>query len=229
MKIWCCLLTFLNTQHWILNTVLLLTAALQSHVLAKDFGVHGHAFEIQEPDLLKQMEYKLQRLEQEGKLAELNERMVQRTKMVLSHPQPVAGITKATQARTFTYDPSIVVPYDLKDHEGRVFHRAGTRINPLHTHSLSSSLVFLDGEDKAQVGWVEQTYLQASQRLKIILTSGSPFQLMEQWKHQDYPPVYFDQGGKLTNKLGIRHVPAVVVQEGFKLKISEIVVQEEIP
>ena len=212
----------------LLNTALLI-AALQSHVMAKDFGVHGHAFEIQEPDLLKQMEHKLQRLEQEGKLAELNERMVQRTKAVLSHPQPVAGITKATQARTFTYDPSIVVPYDLKDHEGRIFHRAGTRINPLHTHSLSSSLVFLDGEDKAQVDWVEKTYLQIPQHPKIILTSGSPFQLMEQWKHQNYPPVYFDQGGKLTSKLGIRHVPAVVVQEGLKLKISEIVVQEETP
>ena len=228
MKIWCCLLTFLNTQHWILNTVLLLTVALQSHVLAKDFGVHGHSFEIQEPDLLKQMEYKLKRLEQEGKLDDLNDKMVQRTKKVLSHPQPVAGITKATQARTFTYDPSIIVPYDLKDHEGRIFHRAGTKINPLHTHSLPSSLVFLDGEDKAQVDWVEKTYLQIPQHPKIILTSGSPFQLMEQWEHQDYPPVYFDQGGKLTNKLGIRHVPAVVVQEGLKLKISEIVVQEEI-
>ncbi|MBY0293013.1 MAG: type-F conjugative transfer system protein TraW [Alphaproteobacteria bacterium] len=209
--------------------VLLLTAALQSHVLAKDFGVQGHVFEIQEPDLLKQMEHRLKRLEQEGKLAELNERMVQRTKTVLVHPQPVAGITKATQARTFTYDPSIIVPYDLKDHEGRIFHRAGTRINPLHTHSLSSSLVFLDGEEKAQVNWVEKTYLQLHQRPKIILTSGSPFQLMEQWKHQDCPPVYFDQGGKLTKKLGIHHVPAVVVQEGLELKISEIVVQEETP
>ena len=90
MKIWCCLLTFLNTQYWILNTVLLtalLIVTLQSTAMAKDFGVQGHAFEIQEPDLLKQMEHKLKRLEQEGKLAELNERMVQRTKTVLFHPQ----------------------------------------------------------------------------------------------------------------------------------------------
>ena len=56
MKALCFLLTFLNTKYWILNTVLLLTATLQSHALAKDFGVQGHTFEIQEPDLLKQME-----------------------------------------------------------------------------------------------------------------------------------------------------------------------------
>lgn len=227
MKIWCCLLTFLNTQHWILNAACLIIA-FQSNTLAKDFGVQGHTFEIQEPDLLKQMENKLKGLERKGKLADLNERMVERTKKVLFYPQPVAGITKTTQARTFTYDPSIVVPYDLKDHEGRIFHRAGTKINPLHTRSLPSSLVFLDGEDKVQVDWVEKTYLQTHQHPKIILTSGSPFQLMEQWTHQDYPPVYFDQGGKLTKKLGIHHVPAVVVQEELKLKISEIVVQEEI-
>ena len=270
------LLFFLSTEYGALNLA-----------IAKDFGIHGHSFEIEEPDLLKEMEGKLKRLEEQGKLENINETLMKRAQNSLSHPSPVAGITKAVESRTFFYDPSITVPYDLKDHEGRVFHKAGTKLNPLEFHSLPAPLVFIDGKDKAQVSWVENVYLKTSlktslktnQRPKIILTSGSPFQLMEQWqtkseqaeldqdnpdqdnltqknpalKHLvedqppqnnsaqnnfgqaqlvgDYPrqdnPVYFDQGGKLTEKLGIRHVPAVVVQEGLKLKISEIVVEED--
>lgn len=203
---------FLNTEYWTLNTA-----------MAKDFGIHGHVFEIGEPDLLKQMEGKLKKWETEGKLSELNETLIKRTQKSLSEPRPVEGLTKATVARIFEYDPSITVPYDLKDHEGRVFHRAGTKINPLAYRSLTQPLVFLDGTDKAQVLWVEKTYLQTNQSSKIILTSGSPFQLMEKWQAQ---AVYFDQGGVLTRKLGIYHIPAVVVQDGLKLKVSEIVVEE---
>jgi conjugal transfer pilus assembly protein TraW len=52
----------------------------------------------------------------------------------------------------------------------------------------------------------------------VILTGGSYLELMRQWKR----PVFYDQQGALTEKLGIRHVPALVSQEGNKLKIEEI-------
>jgi conjugal transfer pilus assembly protein TraW len=35
-------------------------------------------------------------------------------------------------------------------------------------------------------------------------------------------PVYYDQQGQLVEKLGIRHVPALVSQEGRRLRIDEI-------
>ena len=35
-------------------------------------------------------------------------------------------------------------------------------------------------------------------------------------------PIYFDQAGKLTTRFGITHVPAVVMQEGLYLKITEV-------
>jgi conjugal transfer pilus assembly protein TraW len=244
--------------------VLLNTEQLLIPAQAKDFGIHGHTFEIGEPDLLKHLMSKLKQWERQGKLSELNETLIERTQKSLSEPRPVEGITKATVARIFEYDPSIIVPYDLKDHEGRVFHKAGTKINPLKFHSLSQPLVFLDGTDKAQVLWVEKAYLKADLTTKpspkIILIAGSPFKLMKKWQvqtAQDNPqqngpdqngsdcndstqvtllkknfaqaqPVYFDQGGVLTRKLDIRHVPAVVVQEGLKLKVSEIVVEEDV-
>jgi len=34
--------------------------------------------------------------------------------------------------------------------------------------------------------------------------------------------VFFDQAGKITQKLDIRQVPAIVTQEGMLLKIEEV-------
>ena len=33
---------------------------------------------------------------------------------------------------------------------------------------------------------------------------------------------YFDQEGRLTGKLGVRHTPAVAVQDGRVMKLTEI-------
>ena len=39
-------------------------------------------------------------------------------------------------------------------------------------------------------------------------------------KHED--KVYFDQSGELTMRFGIKHSPAIAVQEGLKIRIDEI-------
>ena len=41
---------------------------------------------------------------------------------------------------------------------------------------------------------------------------------MRLWKR----PIFYDQQGKLVEKLGIRQLPALVSQEGKKLRIDEI-------
>ena len=41
---------------------------------------------------------------------------------------------------------------------------------------------------------------------------------MRRWKR----PVYFDQHGQLVERLGIRHLPALVSQDGKRLRIDEI-------
>jgi len=226
--------TFLITEYWVLNTA-----------KSKDLATHGHTFKIQEPDLLKQIEGKLHHLKTRGKLAELNEGIIKKTQKAIHTPHPVAGIVKATKPRVFYYDPSISIPYDLRDQTGRIFQKAGTKINPLKFRSLPSPLIFIDGNDETQVSWVHKTYLSTNQGKdqrraneniptppKIILISGSPFELMERWNQLAGSqligtplvghPVYFDQGGKLTKKLGIQHVPAVVTQENLRLRIEEV-------
>jgi len=58
-------------------------------------------------------------------------------------------------------------------------------------------------------------------RVKPILVGGSYIQVMKNWQI----PVFYDQQGLLVRKLGIAAVPAIVSQEGSRLRIDELVVQ----
>jgi hypothetical protein len=49
------------------------------------------------------------------------------------------------------------------------------------------------------------------------LVKGAPLQMMKDLGI----PIFFDQFGKITHKLGIKQVPAIVTQEGMLLKVEE--------
>ena len=120
--------------------------------------------------------------------------------------------------RVFYYDPTIVVPFDLKDHKGRVFHKAGTRFNPLTVRALTKSLIFIDARENHQLQWFVDYIDAVEAPYKLILVGGSPTKLSEQLGI----PCFFDQHGVLTHKLGIKAVPAVVKQDGVRLRIEEL-------
>lgn len=197
--------------------VVLLLIILTTAAHAKDYGVHGHTFSIIEPDLLKQITGRLNGLEASGKLEEHNDILKKRAQQSIRRPKAVTEISKTLKPRVFYYDPSITVPYDLKDHKDQTFHKAGTKVNPLAHRPMTKALVFIDGDDQKQVTWALKKFTEFN--AKIILTSGSPFDLMEAHDR----PIYFDQEGRITKKLGIKAVPARVTQEGLKLKIEEMV------
>ena len=52
----------------------------------------------------------------------------------------------------------------------------------------------------------------------MICTGGSPVKLEDEYK-LDF---YFDQEGEIIKKLGIKAVPAVVMQEGKMLRVREV-------
>ena len=161
-------------------------------------------------------------MEERGELERHNLELQKKTKAAIERPKPVEGITNAQKGRIFYYDPTYVVKEDLKDHQGRIFYKKGTRINPLETVSLSQSLLFFDGDDADQVVFAKEK-LNQEISIKLILTKGAPLALSEEWK----APVYFDQSGRLIQQLGIHHVPAIVTQEALRLRIEEITLKKE--
>ena len=189
---------------------------------AKDFGTYGTIASIEEVDPLQIIHQKLKTMELSGELERHNLELQKKTRAAIERPKPVEGIFKAAEIRIFYYDPTYVVQEDIKDHQGKIIHLKGTRVNPLETVNLSHALLFIDSDDAVQKTWAIEELKQ--KQAKIILVNGAPLALSEELKI----PVYFDQSGLLTKKLGIHHVPALVTQEGLRLRIDETRLKGEI-
>lgn len=189
-----------------------------SGVHATDLGVIGPTYEISEPHLLKMIEQRLREKERTGELKRLEEEAKARGIETVTNPSPVSGIRTTQTARTFYVDPSFTLDRNILDAQGRLLFPAGTRKNPLEIVSLSKHLLFFDGRDRRQVARARELMAVYQGRVKPILTGGSYLDLMKSWRI----PVYYDQQGLLTRRFGIHQVPALVSQEGQRLRIDEL-------
>ena len=196
--------------------VALLSVSLTSATRARDHGVVGQAFPIIEPDLMATMEAKLERLQASGGIDRMNTEFARRAEARVRRPKPVAGISAATEARTWAYDPTIIIERDVQDQKGNYIARAGQSVNPLDFTAVRQALVFVNGDSKAEMDWATSQY--SDLKAKIILVNGSPIEEMTARQRR----FYFDQEGRLTGKPGVRHTPAVAVQDGRVMKLTEI-------
>jgi conjugal transfer pilus assembly protein TraW len=178
----------------------------------------GRVYPIVEPDLMAQIMARLREKERSGELARLREEAIERAKHRAFHPAPADNVRTATAARTFYYDPSLVTEHNVTGEDGRILVPAGTRVNPLDHVSLSSYWLFFDARDARQVAQAEGIIRHYEGRVKPILTQGDYPEIAKHWGRR----VYYDQHGLITRKLGITQVPALVSQDGARLRIDEM-------
>ena len=183
---------------------------------ARDHGVMGQTWGIAEPDLLMTIDAKLKAMQANGGIARMQAALRAKTEERVRNPIPVSGILPVREAKSWTFDPTIVLDRDLTDAKGNLVAAAGTRVNPLAFVSMKTDLVFIDGRDDAQIDWAMKRW--SATQAKIIFVAGSPFERMGERKRR----FFFDQQGKLTGHFGIAHVPAVVTPQGQALRVSEI-------
>jgi conjugal transfer pilus assembly protein TraW len=200
---------------WLLLS-LLISQSLQT---VADNLVIGKTYPIKEPDLLQGIEKEL--ASKQGTLKEIKKEIQKKTNAYIRRPPVSKTIARTTEPATRYYDPSITVPYDIRDATGVIIHPAGTTINPLDFVSMTSRLVFFDGDDVEQVAWVKKLLVRDKRVNKLILTNGSPTALMQALERR----VAFDQASRITTQLGILRVPAIVYQEqeAKELTIDELV------
>ena len=131
------------------------------------------------------------------------------------------GIVPAREQRVRLFDPAITVVRDIRTPDGTLIAAAGTRINPLERMTLASDLLFVDGRRAAEVSWA----LAHENPAKIVLLAGRPLELMREHSRQ----FFFDQGGRLAARFGLRFTPSLVEQAGSRLRITEIPVEDPEP
>lgn len=178
----------------------------------KDYGVRGHLFNIAEDSLLNEIIGKLKDAEADGTLDKLQAKFVSKVKEKVLRPAPVQNITKAVKDRSWTYDPTYTQEETIIDDKGKVIVAAGTTVNALDKLIWGEPLIFIDGDDQSQVKWALE------KPGKIVLTSGAPLELTKLIKRS----VFFDQGGILCHRFKIESIPAVIEQDGKRLRIREI-------
>mgnify|MGYP001604686895 CR=1 FL=1 len=199
----------------IASSVLLLCG---TGVLAIDLGALGPTYGIGEPHLLNFIEQRLRDKERTGELQRLIEQAQTRGTDAVTRPQPIPGLRVTETARTFYFDPSFTLDRNIIDGQGHLLFAAGLRKNPLEVVSLSKHLLFFDARDRRQVARARDLITRYDGKVKPILTGGSYLDLMRAWRM----PVYYDQQGTLTRRFGIQQVPAIVSQEGARLRIDEV-------
>jgi conjugal transfer pilus assembly protein TraW len=229
-----------SSRHWLL-AVAAAGLLLGAPAAARDLGVIGPVYPIAEPDLLQEIQAVLKAKQATGEIDRLQAEASRRIQARITTPVPVAGLKRAQIPRRTFFDPSVRFDENITDQQGRVVIAAGTVANPLSVVTWHRELLFFDGRDPAQVAYARALVTAASGSdakadaepsrgdraetaagaVKPILTGGSPLALSREW----HVPVYFDQGGKLVERLGIQAVPARVRQDGPLLRIDEVPVR----
>lgn len=189
-----------------------------SNALGTDLGTVGPTYPIIEKDMIEMMKGKLSKMEKSGELKKLNDKYKSDVINSVESPRPVPGLRSTDTARTFYIDPTWTLDRNAVDANGRVLYPAGTKVNPLDYAPMTQFLLFFDERDKAQVEFARKFIANSKTRVKPILVAGSPMKLMRDWKRE----VFFDQGGALSKRFALSQTPAIVSQEGNRLRVDEI-------
>ncbi len=197
-------------------SIALFVLAVSAH--AEDLGTIGPTYEITERDLIEVIKDKFRRMEKTGELARMQEDYKRRVIDTIEHPKPVPSIAAVRTARTFYLDPTWTLDRNVVDEQGNVLFPAGTRVNPFDFDRLSTTLLFFDARDKKQVAFAKRFMAESKLPVKPILIAGAPLKLMREWKRE----VFYDQGGALSKRFSIAQSPAVVTQEGKRLRVDEV-------
>ena len=195
-----------------------LTLAAES-VTAKDLGVRGAVWRITEPDLLLDIEARLEEMETTGELARMRREALERARERVEAPARVAGIAPARVPRTRLFDPSVTLEEDVRAADGTLLAARGARVNPLTTHPLTRDLLFIDGTRPVEVAWA----LRHEKPSVIVLLAGRPLDLTRAHGRA----FFFDQGGRLRKRFGLSATPSVVAAAGSALKITEVPLEDE--
>ncbi len=200
--------------------ILALTAASAA---AKDLGARGASWPVAETDLLTAISGRLEEMSASGEWARLERAARARARRSLEEPPPVPGIAPAAARRVRRFDPTVEAAEDIVGPGGEVVVAAGARVNPFAYAPLSSELLFIDGRREAEVAWALAR--AAAAPAKIVLLAGRPLDLMRRSGRR----FYFDLGGRLAARFGVRATPTRAARDGMFLELTEIPLADELP
>ncbi|GAB3472750.1 TrbC family F-type conjugative pilus assembly protein [Azotobacter salinestris] len=181
-----------------------------------DLGTLGTPRDILEPDLMEVAKARIEGLD----FAVMKQRALDR----FWHVHTGHALPTATENATRQVDPSVVIPQDILDAEGKVVTRAG-RINPLHLRPFDQKLVVIDPTQPWQVALAQRERAEHGRGLTVtVMATQIPpdagWPLFERTQQAIDAPLYL-LPGDLARRFQIQKAPSVVTAEGEVFVVRE--------
>lgn len=195
---------------------------LSCGIEAKSLGRLGQTFPVIEKSLLTLIYERLNTFAQQGQLNAIENAWVKQVNEQVKRPRAL-GLARTDTTLTHYYTPVATLEKNVVDQTGRIVLQRGMSVNALNQLPTYNPVwVLLNYDDLAQRAFAEQIQTHYP-GIVWILTGGS---VADAERGID-ETIYFDQEGRITKKLKIEHVPALVTRENDSLKIMEFRIGED--
>ncbi|HVT63051.1 MAG TPA: type-F conjugative transfer system protein TraW [Legionellaceae bacterium] len=181
----------------------------------------GHTFPIIEKSLLTLIYERLGSISESQK-SQIEAQWTQEVRDKTIRPDALS-LSRIDKTKTHFYKPEARVLENIKDANGHTILSKGMVVNALdRLPDYFPVWIFINFDDVAQRLYTKRLLNQFPDAT-CILTGGS---IVDAEKELNQT-IYFDQQGRITEKLKIKHVPAIVLREKDALKIREILIGED--
>ncbi|BCO09263.1 hypothetical protein GF1_16390 [Desulfolithobacter dissulfuricans] len=137
-------------------------------------------------------------------------------------PKDLQRLPAATENKKFLVDLTYTLNRNIPDGQGGILYPKGYSFNPLDYVNLSSILVVIDGSDRRQVEWFKDSPYADDFRCRLLLSGGDFYDLI-----MDLGRPAFYLSAEIADRLKLAAVPSVVVQQGNKMLVQEILVPDK--
>ena len=126
-------------------------------------------------------------------------------------------VKKAEETTTRRHVLNYTLPFDIKDHNGRIIYPKGYSFNPLDYVKIPFVVVFFDGTSGKELEWLKKSGFLKRPDTMLVAVKGNIYDLNLQLKKTVYA------GSKdMLGIFGVEKTPSYVYQESNYFIITEV-------
>ncbi len=189
-----------------INIILLLlfSSATNAIVISQ-----GTTYEIVEPDLLIEIQQKAKQVDW------------QKLQRNMKFTQEFARLPIATEDNSYYHTPVTILPFEVKDKNGKVLYPKGFKFNPLKYTTLPNQLIVLGSARHLDVVSNLSSLVSPDDTLLIVNMDTRKF-IKQTGKRA------FLLSKNAIKRLGIKQIPAVISQQGNQFLIQVFAPRREL-
>lgn len=189
-----------------INIILLL---LFSSVTNAIIISQGTTYDIVEPDLLIEIQQKAKQVDW------------QKLQRNMKFTQEFVRLPIATEDKSYYYTPVTILPFEIKDKNGKVLYPKGFKFNPLKYTTLPNQLIVLGSARHLDVVSNLSSLVSPDDTLLIVNMNTRKF-IKQTGKRA------FLLTKNAIKRLGIKQIPAIISQQGDQFLIQVFALRREL-